>query len=50
MHIDISTCGDAPRWVYSNENVSDQLPDVNNIKYIERALHWKAWLQKQRIN
>ena len=24
MHIDISACGDAPRWVYSNENVSGQ--------------------------
>ena len=25
MHIDISACGEAPRWVYSNENVSGQL-------------------------
>ena len=25
MHIDISACGDAPCWVYSNENVSGQL-------------------------
>ena len=24
MHIDISACGDAPCWVYSNENVSGQ--------------------------
>ena len=25
MHIDISACGEAPCWVYSNENVSGQL-------------------------
>ena len=24
MHIDISACGDAPCWVYSNKNVSGQ--------------------------
>ena len=25
MHIDISACGEAPCWVYSNENVFGQL-------------------------
>ena len=25
MHIDISACGDASCWVYSNENVSGRL-------------------------
>ena len=25
MHTDISACGDAPCWVYANENVSAQL-------------------------
>ena len=25
LHIDISACGDAHGWVYSNENVSGQL-------------------------
>ena len=33
MHIDILACGEAPCWVYSNENVSGQLLE----KHIEFA-------------
>ena len=40
MHIHISACGDAPCWVYSNENVSGQL--VEQLEMICIAMNTQA--------
>ena len=40
MHTDISACGDAPCWVYSNENVSGQ-----SMLHFVRTFLIYAWLK-----
>ena len=42
MHIDISACGEAPCWVYSNENVPGQFKNMLKRDSSECALRNNA--------